>query len=167
MLPLINLIASAALFMLLLVIVTSRKAEEALSSVGFAKSVIYRRIETRILILEISWIYLVASVVLWFGLTIQNGLLYVVLAGIAGSIVIPIDVRTLKRKRKHVEGPGFYLQSVEYLFHKGLKSHVLDALSGLREEAVTDVNARAALEQLSHRDDPLGDFIRGHTLISE
>ena len=167
MLLLMNLMAAIVLFTLLLVAMTSQKAENALSTVSFVKSVIYRRIGVRILFLEISWIYLVVSVELWFGLTIQNGFVYVVLVGMAGFIAIPIDLSTLKKRREPVDNLGFYLQSIECLFHKGPESQLLDALSGLREEAVTDIDARAALEQLSHRDDPLGELVRSHTSISE
>ncbi len=158
----VNFLLSITLFILVaLYIEREVERQKAITLEDTASRKNVRKVITiSIAILEVSWIYWVLSLILWLGLDLQNGLLPVVLMGIAGLIVLPVDLMNRHGRTFFNSWRDEYIKTIEYLYHNESDEKLLDIIIGLCEEAIMDTDAHAALELLSNREDSLGDHVR-------
>lgn len=110
---------------------------------------------------ELSWIYLILSLLYWIVPINPNTFGLILFVGIGFGIVIAVDMIMTSSKKRPLTGSDYWVERVEYEYRKRSEEHVIEVLKMLEREAnVGNEIAKVSLEILSDRGDSLGVLVK-------
>ena len=103
------------------------------------------------------WIYVIASIAIWVGWA--ETFVQIMLAGLGliGGVSTIVELRILQKRSPLIDGPAFYISTIEYYVDTMSENETRDAIIGMILEAETNDDAKQALDSLLARDDKLGE----------